>query len=184
VLAALAARFEPERYRRTEQTFWKELGDCRLVFHVSVIRHSEDVELMTDVAVRHHAVEDLLNNERPGLRPREKKQTATVGVELGNWVNGQPHRWIVSTLSEVDAVAADIFDWFRRIGKPFLERFQSLDEVFRVLEADGSEAELTCPIKDRRRKTTLVVQRVREQSNKALARLAAVGARHGLKVIA
>lgn len=38
----------------------------------------------------------------------------------------------------------------RRVGFPFLERFGSLAEVGRVLDADEEEARLICPLPDKR----------------------------------
>lgn len=166
VLAALAAKLDRQGYRQLEQTFWKETGDCRLLFHVSFIRHREEIEITADVAVRHHAVEELLNAERGDLKPRERKQTATVGVELGNWIKGQPQCWTVTKPAEIEGVAVDIADWLDRFGIPFLDRFASLDEIARVLEQEGAEADLIRPFAELRRKTRAAVASVLRERSK------------------
>jgi hypothetical protein len=167
VLSVLAAKLSEHGYRQREQSFWKEMGTYRLLFHVSLVRHRDEIDIIADVAVRHHAVEDLLNSHRSDLRPRERKLTATIGVELGNWINGRPQCWTVGASAEIDSVATDIFAWFQRFGVPFLERFSSLKEVFEVLDQNGAEARLICPLTDHRRQTCAAVQDVLEaQSNK------------------
>jgi hypothetical protein len=62
----------------------------------------------------------------------------------------RPHRWTVAATSDIAPVADSIMVEVRRIGYPFLERFGSLAEVGRVLDADEEEARLICPLPDRR----------------------------------
>jgi hypothetical protein len=46
----------------------------------------------------------------------------------------------------------------RRVGFPFLERFGSLAEVGRVLDADEEEARLICPLPHRRAAVRTVIR--------------------------
>jgi hypothetical protein len=73
----------------------KAWGAGKLLVHLSFVCHTDDFDVVVDVAVRHDAIEDRLNLDRPRLSKRERAKTATVGVELGNWSMGQPLRWTV-----------------------------------------------------------------------------------------
>jgi hypothetical protein len=86
---------------------------------VSFIKRSADFDATVDVAVRHNPVEECLNADRLDLSSREKAQTATVGVELGNWLVRRPHRWTVAATSDVVPVADSVMVEVRRVGFPF-----------------------------------------------------------------
>jgi len=145
VLERLSERMAPAGFRRRDQSFWKDAGPVALSLHVSFINHADDFDLTADVAVRHHAVEDILNAARR-LSARDMRTTATVGAELGNLAGVGQHRWTVTAEADVDPAIDGVADWFRRIGEPFLQRFSSPAEALRVLDEDGIEARLICPI--------------------------------------
>lgn len=96
--------------------------------------------MTADVAVRHHAVEELLDADAPP-RPRDQ-QTSTVVAELGNIAGIGQQRWTVRDESDVESVARSIVVYNRQHGEPFLARFSDASEVLRVLAADGPEARL------------------------------------------
>ena len=80
-----------------------------------------------------------------------------MGAELGNiMVTGQ-HRWTVNDEGDIPAAADGIVSYFRVVGLPFLERFSSLEETFRVLHEGGREARLICPFDDERAKVVEVI---------------------------
>jgi hypothetical protein len=158
LLNRLAEALRPLGFRKRQQSFHLESGSCRLSFHVAFVNHASDFDVTADVAVRHHAVEDLLNAERLHLSGRQKNDTATLGAELGNIEGGGQHRWRVAEAGDVEPVTEDILGWFRRVGEPFLQRYSDLDVVSQVLAADGAEARLICPIPQSRAKTAAVIQ--------------------------
>jgi hypothetical protein len=164
LLTELAVALATRGYRKNGQSFRKDEGPHRLSFHVAFINHSEDFDVTADVAVRHHAVEERLNGSSPLLSAAQKKETATVGAELGNLAGVGQHRWTVRERRDIEPVAADMLQWFDRIGVPFLTRFSSLDEVARVLAQDDALARLVCPIPGSRRKVLDVIEHLRAGS--------------------
>jgi hypothetical protein len=158
LLSRLDEALRPLGFRKRQQSFHLESGPCRRSFHVAFVNHASDFDVTADMAVRHHAVEDLLNAERLHLSGRQKNDTATVGAELGNIAGVGQHRWQVAEAGDVEHVAEDILDWFRRVGEPFLQRYSDLDAVSQVLAADGAEARLICPIPQLRAKTAAAIQ--------------------------
>ena len=164
VLDELAEQLAPAGYRRREQSFYREAGSVRHVLHVAIIPHTSDFDITADVAVRHHAVEELLNAQVSHLSPREKRQTATVGAELGNLAGVGQHRWTVAHESDVRPAVLGILEWFERLGQPFLERFSSAATILRVLDQGGDEARLICPFPDRWPKVRAALRTVLEAS--------------------
>ena len=146
LLLQLDERLRPLGFRKREQSFRRDLGPCRQAFHISFINHVGDFDVTADVGVRHHSVEDMLNEGQPHLKDSEKKETYTVGAELGNIIGTGQHRWTVVDTSDIPSVVDGIMNYFDSVGIPFLERFSSLKEVYRVLREDGAEARLICPI--------------------------------------
>ncbi len=152
LLAVLDKALRSRGYRRSEQAFRKDDARCRRIFHLAFTPHQSDIDVTADVAVRHHAVETLAVEHHALLRPHDVAERATVGVELGNWTDGRPHRWTLSAPDQVEVVAADILKRLNDLGEAFLERFADLAEVRRVLEEDGREARMVCPFPERRAK--------------------------------
>lgn len=143
LLDRLAELLKPQGYRKREQSFHKESGPVRLSFHVAFINHAHDFDVTADVAIRHHAVEELLGSG---------KDVATIGAELGNIAGVGQHRWRVAAERDVEPVALSILEYFEQHGKSFLTRFADPAESLRVLEVNGAQARLICPIPDRRKR--------------------------------
>jgi hypothetical protein len=160
LLDRLDESLRPLGFRKRQQSFHLESGPCRRSFHIAFVNHASDFDVTADVAVRHHAVEDLLNERRPNLSARERKDTATIGAELGNIAGVGQHRWRVAAAGDVEPVAEDILGWFRRVGEPFLHRYADLEAVSRALAADGAEARLICPIPQLRAETAAAILEV------------------------
>jgi hypothetical protein len=165
LLKRLGAQLSPMGFRLSEQTFRKRWGAGKLLVHLSFVRHTDDFDVLVDVAVRHDAIEDRLNAERPQLSKREWDKTATVGVELGNWSIGRPLRWTVCTAADLDPVGKALLEELRRTGLPFLERFAQLDELERVLGADDQVARLICPIAEKRTAVLAIVRELQDGLN-------------------
>jgi hypothetical protein len=64
------------------------------------------------------------------------------------------HVSFIKRAADFDSIMVEV----RRVGFPFLERFGSLAEVGRVLDADEDEARLICPLSDRRAAVRTVIR--------------------------
>ena len=146
------------RLRKTLRDFRRDVGQSTQIFHVTFINHPGDFDVTVDVAVRHHRVEEALNEGRPDLKESEKKLTATVGAGLGNITGSGQHRWTVTSGHDIPLVVDGIVSNVEKVGLPFLERFTSLEETFRVLSLKGSEATLICPLPEKRAKIMQIME--------------------------
>lgn len=166
LLRMLEARFAPNGFglRRGTQSLVLERDDVRFVIHLGFISHTTDFDVTVDVAVRHHPVEERLAATRTHLNRREQRETATVGVELGNWDGRGQQRWTVSSRDDLDDVARDIEARIRSIGLPFLNRFSSLAEIQRVLVRGDQEARLICPLENVRRSVLAATEAILDET--------------------
>ena len=151
LLARLDESFAPLGYQRTDQTFARECGAYRLLFHLAFIQHgAADCDVTADVAVRHHQIESKLNAARTDLSAREAEQTATIGAELGNLNGTGQQRSTLRTASDVRPVIDDLMAWFDRVAQPFFRRFASPHEILRTLQIDDRYSKLLIPITEQR----------------------------------
>jgi hypothetical protein len=128
------------RARTRAQSYRRDIPHGQWALHLSFIRHEADFDVTADVAIRFDAVEERLHRDDKLLAASEKRETATLGAELGNIERGEPHRWTVAEISDVAVVAPSIVAKFEQTGLPYLDR---LSDPLRALEAltrnDGSE---------------------------------------------
>ncbi len=124
--------FQPVKSR---QAFILKEPDRSSVFHISVINHSADFDVTADVAVRFHAVEGVV-----------------VGAELGNLQGSGQKRWTIRQPGDIPEAVAEIQEWFAAVAQPFFGRFADLNAIRSMLEENGPQARLVCPLEGARKK--------------------------------
>jgi hypothetical protein len=126
-------------------------------FHLAFIPHAADFDITTDVALRFDAVEDLVNQNKEDLSPKEKKETPTIGCKVGNLSEGRQRRWTIASAADVKTVALDIESVLRANVVPYIERFSDLHQVYAVLVGPKKAARLHSPLLAARCKSTLAM---------------------------
>jgi len=139
------------------QDFYKKIPSGRQVFHLSFIRHKEDIDITVDVAVRFDSVEDLINEYKPYLTKTQKKDTATLGCELGNLIEGEPRRFSLYSVDDAGDVADEIIDFFARVGISYLEKYSDMEAALEALSGDDRDAWLHMPFHDERAKKAIAL---------------------------
>jgi hypothetical protein len=134
------------------QEFRREIDGGRSVVHLSFIEHQEDVDITVDVAIRFHAVEDLVNHFQTLLSDKEKSETHTLGSELGNLERGEPFRLTLANKDDVSRVAEEVVRKFMAIGMPYLEQYSRPEAAYSLLARDDREAWIHSPIHAERAK--------------------------------
>jgi hypothetical protein len=146
LLHDLANALKHKSFKRRGQSFERQSRDHRDLFHISFVDHEEDFDLTGDVAVRHHALENLVNQFRPQFTAKEKEDTASVGAEFGTLIGDSERRWTVAEPSDIAAASAQVLTDFEVIGLPYFERFDSLEEVLAVTSREDLEGCRHSPI--------------------------------------
>ena len=129
-----------------DQRFVRAVPSGRQLLHIAFINHRDDFDVTADVAVRMEEVEKIVNAGNASLSPKEKRLTSTVGAEFGNLEGRGQQRWSVAGETDVDSAAAAIAREFRRVGLPYLERFEQPEALFSVLRDNGREGWRHAPV--------------------------------------
>jgi hypothetical protein len=136
--------------RPREQSFARKTPFGRQTFHVSFIRHAHDCDVTADVAIRIDALEDLLNEWNATLSKAERKQTHSMGAELGNISEGRQRRWTLASENDVPETASSVMAHFESVGLPYLEKYSNLEQALAALSGDDRASWLHAPFHDLR----------------------------------
>jgi len=98
--------------RNKAQEFIKPYEWGRAAIHLSFIEHRENFDVTVDVAIRFDALEELVNRDNKLLTAKEKCNTFSIGVELGNYIDNKPLRLTVANDADVHRVASLIYRGF------------------------------------------------------------------------
>jgi hypothetical protein len=128
------------------QSFYHALPAGKWAFHVSFIPHKFDFDLTADVAIRINTIENLVNEYDTKLKPTEKRQSMTLGGDLGNISEGRQLRWTVADLDDIPKVSDQVADKLERIGLQFLRTYSDVAAVQKVLTSSDFRDTLLCPI--------------------------------------
>jgi hypothetical protein len=138
-----------------DQSFYKKADFGALAVHLAFMNGQVEFDVTMDVAVRFNSVEDLVH-------PSSKKaMTFTMGCELGNLESGARQRWTVAEASDVARVSEAIYKKFEKVGRPYLERYSSIDAAYEVLQRDDRSGSLHSPLDDERAKRALAIAALR-----------------------
>jgi hypothetical protein len=140
---------------RNDFCFYKRTAFGRLAFCLAFIRHPHDVDLTAQMAVRFDELEQLINEQENRLSKAMRKDTFSLGVELGNLSEGRQKRWTVASLEDVEPVAQSIMNSFVAIGLPYLEKYSDMKTALDVLSGDDKAAWLHSPFHEVRAKRAL-----------------------------
>ncbi|MDX3905813.1 MAG: hypothetical protein QHC78_09010 [Pigmentiphaga sp.] len=135
LLQAVAAGVTPHGFtpQPKEQSFVRPFPEGRQEFHLGFIEHEADFDVTADVAIRFERLEELVNADNKLLSKKEKAATASLGIELGNLVQGAQFRWTVAGEPDVAKVAASLIEWFAQHALPYFERYSDLAAAYDLL---------------------------------------------------
>jgi hypothetical protein len=134
------------------QSFYKKTDFGVLAVHLAFMNGQVEFDVTVDVAVRFNSVEDL-------IYPSE--MTFTLGCELGNLESGMSQRWTVAEPSDAETVAEAIYEKFEKVGRPYLEKYSSIEAAYDVLQRDDRSGWMHSPFDDARAKRALAIAMLR-----------------------
>jgi hypothetical protein len=153
------------------QSYLRRSAVGREAFHLAFIKHPRDFDVTADVAVRIDDLEDLVNADNNLLSKKERKQTYSLGAELGNISGERPKRWTVASTADVDPVADQIVARFKTVGLPYLNRASSLEAAYQLLTSPGRGAWLHSPIHASRAKRVVALAKILGRTDELQARV-------------
>jgi hypothetical protein len=128
------------------QTFWKKIDYGKVGVHLSFINHYDDFDITLNFCIRADVAEDLLNQINEYMKPKDRKDTATLGVEFGNLTMGKQKRWTIVTEDDLNFVVKDIYEKVVNEGNEFFNRFPNLESIFQLSIKEDSPSSLFIPI--------------------------------------
>jgi hypothetical protein len=130
-----------------EQCYYRDNGSGKWVLHIAFIPHAQDIDLTADIAIRIGAVEDLVNQYDTKLSPQEKRNSMTLGGELGNLSVGKNIRFTIDYATSISTICDQVLEQFEVVGIPLLHRYSDIGEVHRLLSSSDRTDTVLCPFK-------------------------------------
>lgn len=134
--------------RTTQQDLVKKFDKGKISIHLAFINHPEDFHVTVDVGIRFDELENMKNQWDEGLTIKEKKETYTIGVELGNLVHREQKRWRVEKEEDILPVTMDILKEVKEYFIPYIDKYVDVENVFDLCVRDDDEAGLIGTIFD------------------------------------
>lgn len=153
---AVAEYLVPEGFKRYhDQEFQKPYPWGKAAIHLSFIEHENDFDVTVDVAIRFESLETLVNKNAKGLTEKEKKNTYSLGAELGNLTGASPMRWTVISQADIKRVARQISEKIATTAIPYIETYSQPKRALEILSGDEQGAWLHSPIHGERAKRAI-----------------------------
>lgn len=148
-----------------QQTFYRPIDGGWACTHISFINHSNDFDVTVDIGIRFDNVENLINNNNKFLTNKEKKETSTLGIELGNLVEGEQRRWNVTSCGQMVSTIKSIVDVYAKYGEPYLQKYSTIDTAYELLSSDESCVWKHSPFHATRAKKAIAIAKLLELPN-------------------
>jgi hypothetical protein len=132
------------------QSFRKKIDGGRQNIHLGIIKHDNDFDITVSAGIRFDMLEDLKNEDNKLLNEKEKKETSTFGVELGNITEGAQNRWTVVEESDIEPVVKGIYKYILHSGFPFLEKYNNMENAFELVKRDDPDVWIFDALHNRR----------------------------------
>ncbi|RHW43432.1 DUF4304 domain-containing protein [Neobacillus notoginsengisoli] len=148
------------RKNTSKQHFWKPFEFGKVAIHLSFINHNDDFDITVDVGIRFDELEEMKNLHNTLLSAKEKKQTFSIGAELGNVSEGKPKRWTINSESDIELIANNIYRTIEKVAFPYIEKFSNLENAFEGCLNDGKESWLITAIDSKRAMNTVGLAKI------------------------
>jgi hypothetical protein len=126
-----------------KQAFFKKTAFGRFAFHLAFVDRGFHIGVVADVALRHDDLENLVFENTSGfIVPAGRRNTSSIGAELGRIRSSGHKEWPVYKISEIDNTAEAIVHEFLSVGMPYLEKYSDKEILFRAFVQHGPDASL------------------------------------------
>ena len=121
------------------QGIWKSIDGGRAMVHLGFIDHVNDFDLTVSVSIRFDALEELINADIVQLKTKEKSMTSSIGVELGNLIEGQQKRWSIYSESDIEPAVRGICHIIDEAAIPYIEKYKNMETTYQIMLRDDRE---------------------------------------------
>jgi len=129
--------------------------------HLAFVKHPPiDFDVIVNASLRIDAVQDAIQDRDGLISASDRKNSATVGSELGNLKGTGQQRWTISSAADVGPVARAMLTECESTLLPFIEKFSDLAVLEEFLAKDDMPAKLLSPFDEKRRKTVAALSRL------------------------
>src|SRR5574341_400868 len=133
----------PEGFRRKAryQDYDKQVTEkLRHNIHLTFVSHPGiDYSISVHAAVAHEEVQRLLFGWRRDMKPRDIKETATYGHELGQLQGWGYMEWTIDFNTNLNEIATEIYTIIKLVGYQFLEKYSDLSVILEELYSPDGE---------------------------------------------
>lgn len=141
------------------QSLWKPIAGGRAMIHISFMDYIKLV-VNISVSVRIDVIEDMINTSNNLLTKSEKIKTSTVGIELGNLVEGRPKDYSIDSSVDVDEIIYEIVELIKERAFPFIEKYINLENIMEVVLRDDRDAWQISPFHHTRAQTAVALAKI------------------------
>lgn len=148
LIERLSADLERQGFKfvKAHRSWRRKTPQTTLAFHLAIIHHPADFDVVADLAVRLDALASLLAELLGGADAAAAiVGKFTVGVEVGNLTIGQQRRWTVATAEDVGPVACSLMEAFESVALPYYREFSNPEQLLAVLSGDSRECWIHAP---------------------------------------
>lgn len=125
------------------QGFLKKTAFGHFAFHLAFVDRGFHIGVVADVALRHDDLENLVFENTSGfIVPAGRRNTSSIGAELGRIRSSGHKEWPVYKISEIDRTAEVIVQEFLSVGMPYLEKYSDKEILFRTVRAEWAGCEI------------------------------------------
>jgi hypothetical protein len=152
VLAQLSEGLVAEGFDKkiVGQTFSRSFHEGKHALHVSFVPHQISFDFTLDAALRYDKAERLIFEFDISQGNKPIANAFTMGVELGNLTEGQPHRFNISMDSDLPSLVSDALAFFKQAGLPYLEKYSVPEIAIDILSGDEKSSWLQSPLHSKR----------------------------------
>jgi Domain of unknown function (DUF4304) len=136
--------------RLSDSAFRRKFPHGQQSIHFQFIYHIVDVDACVDIAVRFDQLEDLINKHKSYLTEKEKKDTWSLGAELGNIHRGAAMRWTMYSGDDIEQASKDILEVIISTAIPSLEKYSDMSNALDAVSGDGPNDWLYSPFDNER----------------------------------
>jgi len=134
----------------SDSSFYRKFPRGRQSIHFQFIYHGVDVDVMVDIAVKFDELEEIINKHKSYLTEKEKKDTWSLGAELGNIRSGVGIRWTILNNNDIEQVANDMLRAIVSTAIPCLEKYSDMRTALDAVRGDGTDDWLYSPFDNER----------------------------------